>query len=145
MHLLLALDGSEASERAAAFVDELIPLTGREVTTILVQSGVPPSIDGWVMHGTPVASVGHGTTDVARRLEAERLVAQRVDQQAPEDAELEVRYGDVADTIVTVADELEVDLIVVGTHDRSVLDRLLTGSVSSKVTRKAAQPVLVVR
>ena len=50
-----------------------------------------------------------------------------------------------AQGVTTLAAELEADLIVVGTHGRSGLTRLLLGSVAEGVVRQAPCPVLVVR
>jgi len=50
-----------------------------------------------------------------------------------------------AETIVDYAKAQEVDLIVMGTHSRSGLDRLLVGSVAEHVIRTAPCPVLTVR
>jgi nucleotide-binding universal stress UspA family protein len=47
--------------------------------------------------------------------------------------------------IVTIADDENVDLIVVGSHGRSDIMQMLLGSVSENVIRHARQPVLVVR
>lgn len=53
--------------------------------------------------------------------------------------------GDPGSTILRVAAELEPDLLVMGTHGRSGLGRLLVGSVAEKVMRKAPCPVLTVK
>src|ERR687890_2432072 len=55
------------------------------------------------------------------------------------------RVGEVAEEVVGLAEELEVDLIVVGTRGRSVLGRALMGSVSDSVIRHAHCPVVVAR
>ena len=47
--------------------------------------------------------------------------------------------------IIRYAKELEVDLIVIGTHGRTGLSHMLMGSVAEKVVRKAPCPVLTVR
>jgi nucleotide-binding universal stress UspA family protein len=47
--------------------------------------------------------------------------------------------------IARLAEEMEADLIVLGTHGRSGLGRLLMGSVAEQVMRKASCPVLTVR
>ena len=47
--------------------------------------------------------------------------------------------------IVRYARELDIDLIVIGTHGRSALSHVLLGSVAEKVVRKAPCPVLTVR
>jgi nucleotide-binding universal stress UspA family protein len=56
-----------------------------------------------------------------------------------------LRIGEVAEEVVDLAEELEVDLIVVGTRDRSVIGRALMGSVSDSVVRQARCPVVVAR
>jgi len=53
--------------------------------------------------------------------------------------------GDPATAILQVAEAKRIDVIVVGSHERSWLDRLFHGSVAADVVRKAAVPVLVVK
>jgi len=59
-------------------------------------------------------------------------------------AERRFEEGDPAGTILRVARELPADLIVMGTHGRTGLARLLMGSVAERVMRKASCPVLTV-
>lgn len=53
-------------------------------------------------------------------------------------------FGDTADGIIACSKEFNADMIVVGTHSRSGLDRLLMGSVAEHVVRQSDVPVLVV-
>lgn len=53
--------------------------------------------------------------------------------------------GNPADMILTIAADLHVDLIVMGTHGRSGIGRLVVGSVAEAVIRKATCPVLTTR
>ncbi len=53
--------------------------------------------------------------------------------------------GDAAEEIVRLTEALGCDLVVMGTHGKTGLGRLLTGSVAEEVLRKAVCPVLVVR
>jgi nucleotide-binding universal stress UspA family protein len=53
--------------------------------------------------------------------------------------------GDPTREILRVAAHLKADLIVVGTHGRKGLDRLVLGSVAEHIVRRASCPVLVVR
>ena len=53
--------------------------------------------------------------------------------------------GEPADAIVELAREADASLIVIGSHGRTGLSRLLMGSVAEHVVRKAACPVLTVK
>ena len=75
--------------------------------------------------------------------EAERVV-ERAGETVHADERL-VEHGDVGPTICRVAEDEGVDLVVLGTHDRSRWSRLWFGSVSDHVVRHAPCPVLVVR
>jgi universal stress protein A len=56
-----------------------------------------------------------------------------------------VRTGDPAQTIMTVANELQVDAIVMATHGYKGVQRLLLGTVAERVVREAEQPVITIR
>ena len=59
--------------------------------------------------------------------------------------ESQVMEGEAVDMILRAATETHSDLIVMGTHDRTALARLLLGSVAEAVLRKASCPVLTVK
>jgi nucleotide-binding universal stress UspA family protein len=60
-------------------------------------------------------------------------------------AERRLEEGDAVTEVLRVAQEVSADLIVLGTHGRSGLARLLMGSVAEQIVRKAACPVLTVK
>jgi len=55
-----------------------------------------------------------------------------------------IRDGEPYDEIVKTIDEENIDLVVIGASGRHGIDRLLLGSVTERVIRKSAAPVLVV-
>ena len=59
--------------------------------------------------------------------------------------EIHIRKGKPQEEILKLADELEVDMIVIGSHGRHGLERTIFGSVAEKVTRLAQIPVLVIK
>jgi hypothetical protein len=61
------------------------------------------------------------------------------------DVEACLREGDPAEEVLRAADDVGCDLIVLGSHGRSGLGRLLCGSVAEAVMRRAPCPVLVVK
>jgi hypothetical protein len=60
-------------------------------------------------------------------------------------ADSHLRMGVVAEEIVALADELEVDLIILGSRGVRGIRRALAGSVSEGVYRHAHRPVMVIR
>ena len=56
-----------------------------------------------------------------------------------------VRTGDARDVILHTAEELDADLIIMGTHGRRGISRALLGSVAETVVRTSPIPVLTVR
>ena len=60
-------------------------------------------------------------------------------------AEGQVLIGYAAEEILTRANDEGADLIVMGTHGRKGIDRILFGSVAEKVVKNASMPVLTVR
>ncbi|MFC6755914.1 MULTISPECIES: universal stress protein [Haloarcula] len=73
------------------------------------------------------------------------LVEDVADSVSGVPVETAVLSGDPSKRIREYADDNDVDLIVMGTHGRTGVDRYLLGSVTEKVVRTADQPVLTVR
>jgi nucleotide-binding universal stress UspA family protein len=146
-HVLVAVDGSPQSERAIEFVaDEW----GDASTTLLhvidpVQAGydasvLPSGSEAWYR------SAKEGADDLLTE-SRERLVAARrdADPGAGYDIDTRTDVGRPAATIVEVADELDADHVVVGSHGRQGVSRLVLGSVAEAVVRRSPVPVTVVR
>ena len=55
-----------------------------------------------------------------------------------------VRNGDYGETILKTAEELHVDIIVMGSHSRRGLEKILVGSVAEKVLRHSLIPVFII-
>jgi nucleotide-binding universal stress UspA family protein len=120
-----------------------------EVAGILAREGGGQLV---VLHveRPPLATLG-GTTGVPPlpvEYDRQRLREQlkRIQPSRPGIAiEHRLEYGDPVSVILRVAQEIDPDLIVMGTHGRTGLRRLLMGSVAEGVVRKASCPVLTVR
>jgi nucleotide-binding universal stress UspA family protein len=142
MHVLIGTDGSELSVAAAQRGVELLDHPDA-VTLLTVLSEVPGDdaggIEGSVFTGEEQERMWREENEEAVA-ELDRTAAAlrvpRVDRR--------VEVGDVASMICRVADDLSVDAIVVGSHARSTLGRLFSGSVSEHVVRHAPCPVVVV-
>lgn len=78
---------------------------------------------------------------------AKAQIAKMAENQAGEvvQSQIVVQMGLAADTILSFAKKQSTDLIVMGTHGRRGIDRLMMGSTTEAVLRKAHCPVLAVR
>jgi universal stress protein A len=83
----------------------------------------------------------------ATRGDLERQVEQFLSQTpgGPATHTVRIEAGEPSDTILRVAAEAGADLVVMGTHGRTGLSRLLIGSVAEAVLRRASCPVLTLR
>jgi nucleotide-binding universal stress UspA family protein len=89
---------------------------------------------------------GLAPADLWRDTEEAKGRLQRMEAEADHvRAESLVMEGDPVDMILRAADETHSDVIVMGTHGRSAVARLLLGSVAEAVLRKAPCPVLTAR
>ena len=83
--------------------------------------------------------------DDARKREATGEIRKAISEFASDDICLEIRVGDAGHEIVEFAKEISADLIVMPSHGRSGISRVLLGSVAERVTRHAPCPVLILR
>lgn len=74
---------------------------------------------------------------------ATRRVKKRADKRGVE-TNCSVTHGDPEEEIIQYARKNAIDLIVMGTHGRTGISRVLEGSVTEKVVRKSRKPVLAV-
>jgi nucleotide-binding universal stress UspA family protein len=63
----------------------------------------------------------------------------------PINVEYHARHGDISEEILATAHEISADLIVMGTHGRTGINWLLSGSIATTVLRRANCPVLALR
>lgn len=141
--ILVAIDASEASDRAASVAAELAGRVGDEAIVFHVRewsigmsAAVPAAGLGAVELEDPDEAV-ELVRLILKRFEAEGVVAT---------AELRTgMHGGVAGQILDFARGEGVGLIVMGSRGLSSLSGLLVGSVTHKVLHLAECPVLVVR
>ncbi len=99
---------------------------------------LPADMEAPELSGTDHARINEF---VARRRAAFEMANGR---EAPK-VTVHTETGDPADKLVRVAAELDADLIMLGTHGRTGIKRILVGSVAERVVRLAGCPVFVVR
>ena len=67
-----------------------------------------------------------------------------IEEEIKHPPQVEVHHGDAAPMILTVADRLDVDMIVLGSHSKGMLHYAFLGSVAEKVLRKTHRAVTIV-
>jgi nucleotide-binding universal stress UspA family protein len=144
--VVLAWDGSDCAARAA----ELLrwPMFAR--SAISVVGVAEPEVPWWAgMSGPGAPSLAplYMESAAASRREYDRLTRTMAAElkAAGLDARAELRSGDAAEEIIVAAGASAADLVVIGTHGRSGLARLVTGSVARNVLHHAPCSVLISR
>lgn len=135
--VLLGTDLGETTELAT---ERAFDLAHRHGAELLVVSVIEPKD---LRQGTGSADIRWDQVRDRRRDAAQGLVARGLTVGVA--VSFLVWTGDPGETIVSAAESENVDLVVVGTHGRGTIGRLLLGSVSEHVVRNAPCPVLVIR
>lgn len=136
-NILVAIDGSEGSDRAFAKALELAAIASGRLTALAVEGPLPAY----------AATIGE-VEEVKREKDAFFQALVRQAQQEADRAgvalDIELRPGHAAELIVRVAGERHADLIVLGHRGHFLRDHLL-GSTADRVVEHAGCPVMVVR
>lgn len=133
----------------------LVPLDGSE----MAEAAIPPALE-MAKAGSPLlilmraadARVLPGTDVIDAQVQAVReaeeylaAVKAKLEKTGAKGIETHVWYGPAAPAIVEAAKVQKVDLIVMSTHGRSGLGRIIFGSVAESVLRGTRAPILLVR
>ncbi len=137
--ILVPTDGSTGVGRAVEHAIELATIHGATVHAIYV-------VNSATFAGLPMEASWDGISDVLRE-EGEEALALVEELAAESEVSVETRLidGSPRRAIVEYAEGHDCDLIVMGTHGRGGIDRLLMGSVTEGVIRTSDRPVLTVR
>ncbi len=128
--ILIPLDGSQSAEKALSAVKQVLRTDGRIFLVTAVS--VAPQHADQVQHGND-GNIQAYMSRVGKNLQLKGY-----------QVEVEIVQGHPAEVILKLAEEHMVDMIVMSTHGRSGLSRVLFGSVTLKVLENALMPVLVV-
>lgn len=140
MKLLVAVDFSERTERVLQVASELAQRLGASAWVVHVADPDPDFVGYDAGPDVVRDQVAKELRDEHRRLQAyaDDMRAAGVDATA-----ILVR-GPTVETLLEMADKQDADLIVAGSHGRSMVGEMLLGSVSQGLIRAARWPVTVV-
>jgi nucleotide-binding universal stress UspA family protein len=138
--ILVPFDFSESAEKALSWAADLHSTTKSDEPIHVVHlissfpfGDSPSTVDMLFPNADEVETLRRQVTDAAAKAGARAVV------------DVIIRPISVGDAVMSVAEEVQADLIVMGTHGRTGVKRLVLGSVAEHVTRRAACPVVTVR
>jgi nucleotide-binding universal stress UspA family protein len=138
---LVPVDGSPEAARAAPYAARLLEPQGELIIVCVVPNEVRDPHRG---HDSPTLSDRFQVTYLNAAREAIADAAGQV-RDALQKVRTEVVYGDPAEQITRLAEEEQVDLIVMTTQGRGAAGRALFGSVADRVARAGTRPTLLLR
>lgn len=141
--ILLPTDFSGCANYALLYAASIARATQAQIICVHVVEPVVPAV-GYtgLAEPMPIADISEQLEDSAERqlpklAECEECLGLNVEEV--------IVHGDAAAEIVRVASEQEADLIVISSHGRTGLGRMIFGSTAESVVRHATCPVLVVK
>lgn len=153
---VLTVRGEDDESVTYPYSNILIPTDGSEQATAAIDVGVDITstydarLHALSVVDTMAMGVDVRTADIFEMLEevaqtAVETVETRAAQASISAIETAVKYGHPYREIHSYLDANDIDLIVMGTHGRSGIERYLLGSVTEKIVRTSPVPVLTVR
>ena len=143
MRILIAVDQSPHSERAVRFVSRMRwPAGSRVIVTSVMSPPLSPPVTGVDAGVSLMVEVSAEQVAETQARVAEVETTLRAAGIATENR---LPTGDPRDVLLRLVEDERVDLIVLGSHGRTGLAKLLLGSVSSHVVTHAHCSVLVVK
>ena len=141
--ILFPTDFSECGNFALSYAASLARTFNAKIICVNVIEPIVPTVGySGMTEPLPIADITDQLEDSAER-ELPKLA--ECDECAGIDVEELVVHGEAASEIVRVAKDHHVDLIVISSHGRTGLGRILFGSTAEAVVRHASCPVLVVK
>lgn len=142
-NVVIGIDGSDASLRAAKSAVQLFQLTERDVQITLVNV---VSVTGIFKFISLVRFVAAVEDNLVMSGEAALTDAQnQLSEMGLKSIDFVLKNGEPADEILKVADSLNAQLIVIGAQGRSAVEKFLIGSVSSRISTYAKCSTAVIK
>ncbi len=146
-NILCAVDFSEASTKVASYAQALAKALNACVHVVFVTPTLDPSIslrEYLGVHISPASSDKNIIAEIIPR--AEKKMDTFIQENfSMENIKGQVLSGYVSEEILNFAEREKIDIIIMGTHGRQGMGRILFGSVAEKVVKSSKVPVLTIR
>lgn len=138
--ILCAVDFSDHSPKLADYAKTLARCTGAKLLCVYVA----PSLSQYVGFHVPPSSIESFVGEIVAGADTS-MEAYLKAHFSDVDASGKVLVGYPAEEILNLAEDEQADLIIMGTHGRTGIDRILFGSVAEKIVKSSKCPVLTIR
>lgn len=149
--ILIGIDDSKYADHAAAYGFKLAEKLQAAVGLVhIIEPAIMPPVNTTIDPGLGM-TIDEGSEIIAADLmniqdvRSKQLLDEAVKKYA---GELKVtvfeEYGSTADGIISCSEQFKADMIVIGTHSRTGIDRFFMDSIAEEVVRHSLIPVLVV-
>ena len=147
--VLIAIDYNPTAQKIAETGYSLAKSMNAEITLLHVVADYTyySSLDySPIMGFDSFSTMGMVQTNTVEELEKAALEYLEKTKKHLDDASIKtlVRDGDSGEAIIEAANELKADVIVLGSHSRRGLDKILMGSVAEKVLRHSKTPLFII-
>ncbi len=136
--ILCPVDFSDASRKAVQYAKEFATSMGSVVHLLNVVEPRPMAVD-ITLNYVPLEE------DFEQAAEEDLQIIVQEFQLAGLKVESSIEIGNPSDVILDKSQDLDVNLLIMGSHGKKGLSRLIMGSVAETVVRKANCPVLIVK
>lgn len=147
--IIIALDYDPSAQKIAEAGYSLAKSMNAEITILHVVSEITyyssleySPITGYTGIGVPDST---NIMDVKAVVEASKDFLNKTKQYlGDESIKIKVEEGDTADAILKTAKEINADIIILGSHSRRGLEKILMGSVAEKVLNRTSVPLFII-
>ena len=137
--LLIATDGSPAADAA---VEAGVQLAAEQGAMVILLHVVEATDVRWPHHRGPVEATPHSLEDTENDEPLRRAAAVARNHGVPH--ELRLVSGFEVETILDTADDVDAELIAIGSTRHGAVARAILGSVASELLRRSSRPLLIV-
>jgi nucleotide-binding universal stress UspA family protein len=146
-NILCAVDFSDMSPRVASYAQTLAKALNASIYVVFVTPTLDPSIsirEYMGVHISPASRDKNTIIDIIPR--AEKKMDMFIQENfSMENIKGQVLSGYVSEEILNFAEREIIDLIIMGTHGRQGMGKILFDSVAEKVVKSAQMPVVTIR
>lgn len=147
--VLIALDYNPTAQKVAEMGYTLAKAMKAEV--ILVHVTEEPTYYTSFEYGPIMGYTGYANSDMLKIIDPDELKQASLDflnqtkkHLNDESIQTIVSQGDTSSTIINIANEKNADVIVMGSHSRRWLEKILLGSITEEVLRHSTIPLFIV-